>query len=1050
MADIKRPNYFTYQFLVEKDFDDEQAYHMQMRRRHNRLSHAWGIADGLEVTRTGSNQVRISAGMAIDKEGREIALEEAQSYSLTASGSDVDVYLSIVYQEVFDPQDRYTQGGVDDHTRTTERPKLQDSTTAPATDGSVIVLARIHLNASGAIESAGSINTAVRPLVSAKLAPKSVNTLHIADASITADKLAPNAVDDLRIADGSVNTAELASGAVTTVKVADNAITLAKLAPDSVDASKIINGAVGSAELATAAVVNAKLADGSVTTTKLLDANVTTAKLADGSVTTAKLADANVTTAKLLDASITTAKLADGSVTTAKLLNANVTTAKLADGAVTLAKLAVQPIVSVDGVNNPGGDVDLQQADAITISPNNTNKRITIGESHSARTDNPHITTPAQIGALASAGGLLSGNLQVNGNVGINAGPVHRFFILAGDEPDNQSYGIVTQVTTGTSATFTSAFAGYASSSGNAQVQGIDISAGGNGTGLKIGLLSNAYGADGPKYAGQFNASTSGATSSAMTQALYAYATSSGTGPVIGLTLNAQSNGAGQKTGLQCSVHGEDGAKFAGQFNASTGLTTSNASTQGLSVSASSAGTGTVQGLQVSAGSDGAGEKQGIACYVSGADGVKRAGQFIAQTTSETSTAYTQALYAQVTTNGTGSAVGLYSYANASGNGHANGVNVNASAAGTGGANGVSVSASAAGTGGATGLSVSATGNGTGPKYGINCSVSGTDGFKRACQITADTNSTTATVSTEALWAQATSSGTGPVTGVFGSASSTGNGIVYGGRLSASSSGTGVVYGLFASAGGAGSGTKYAGYFQGNVHVNGTLSKSGGTFLIDHPLDPYNRVLRHNFVESPEELCMYRGRATLDETGKVLVKMPEYFASLTKEEEATVTLTPIGKKPFLASYEWNKKCTAFTIHGEPARDVSYIVLATRDDPTVHLLRRPVEEDKSEADKGKLLVPAAYEQGDAKGIAAATAGPAAPRATLQPAAETQLRNMEKEIQEQQKLHRADQERLQREHRTQEERHKGMVEEREKHERARRQKEQAFQAQGRKPE
>ena len=34
-----------------------------------------------------------------------------------------------------------------------------------------------------------------------------------------------------------------------------------------------------------------------------------------------------------------------------------------------------------------------------------------------------------------------------------------------------------------------------------------------------------------------------------------------------------------------------------------------------------------------------------------------------------------------------------------------------------------------------------------------------------------------------------------------------------------------------------------AGQFMGNVYVSGTLSKAGGSFKIDHPLDPANKYL---------------------------------------------------------------------------------------------------------------------------------------------------------------------------------------------------------------
>jgi len=75
-------------------------------------------------------------------------------------------------------------------------------------------------------------------------------------------------------------------------------------------------------------------------------------------------------------------------------------------------------IVSVDGVSNPGGDVDLIQQDAITISPNDGANTIIFGETHSARTDNPHMVNAAQTGALVSVDGVSN----AGGNVDFIAG----------------------------------------------------------------------------------------------------------------------------------------------------------------------------------------------------------------------------------------------------------------------------------------------------------------------------------------------------------------------------------------------------------------------------------------------------------------------------------------------------------------------------------------------------------------------------------------------------------------------------------------------------
>jgi hypothetical protein len=160
-----------------------------------------------------------------------------------------------------------------------------------------------------------------------------------------------------------------------------------------------------------------------------------------------------------------------------------------------------------------------------------------------------------------------------------------------------------------------------------------------------------------------------------------------------------------------------------------------------------------------------------------------------------------------------------------------------------------------------------------------------------------------------------------------------------------------------------------AGYFTGDVVITGSLSKGSGSFVIDHPLDPENKLLRHNFVESPENLLIYRGRVSLNASGEGTVQLPDYFKALTKEEEATVTLTSIGK-PFLTGYDWLPDHSGFTAYGVAGRDVSWVVYADRDDPVIRQLARPVEEDKGPGsrfcDRGKLLYPKAYGYPESRG------------------------------------------------------------------------------------
>jgi hypothetical protein len=213
--------------------------------------------------------------------------------------------------------------------------------------------------------------------------------------------------------------------------------------------------------------------------------------------------------------------------------------------------------------------------------------------------------------------------------------------------------------------------------------------------------------------------------------------------------------------------------------------------------------------------------------------------------------------------------------------------------------------------------------------------------------------------------------------GVYGEA--TGTGLVHGGYFDGDSPvGYGVhaqggqcgVYGLATATTGTNYGLRamswsssgYAGYFDGDVHVAGNLSKSSGTFLIDHPLDPENRLLRHNFVESPENLLIYRGVVQLDAQGEASVELPNYFIALAVEGDASIQLTPL-RVPFVTAYEWGSGFDQFTIRGESNREVSWMVLAERDDPVIRRLARPVEEEKGPdnkyCDRGKLLDPVAY-------------------------------------------------------------------------------------------
>jgi len=80
-------------------------------------------------------------------------------------------------------------------------------------------------------------------------------------------------------------------------------------------------------------------------------------------------------------------------------------------------------LVSVENLSNPGGNIDLDRTNAITIStetPADADPRIIIGESHSVKKDNPHAVTAGQVGALISVDGVANSGGDVDLVAGAN------------------------------------------------------------------------------------------------------------------------------------------------------------------------------------------------------------------------------------------------------------------------------------------------------------------------------------------------------------------------------------------------------------------------------------------------------------------------------------------------------------------------------------------------------------------------------------------------------------------------------------------------------
>lgn len=207
---------------------------------------------------------------------------------------------------------------------------------------------------------------------------------------------------------------------------------------------------------------------------------------------------------------------------------------------------------------------------------------------------------------------------------------------------------------------------------------------------------------------------------------------------------------------------------------------------------------------------------------------------------------------------------------------------------------------------------------------------------------------------------------------VSGVANYSGSGTNYGGYFEAKASSGRAVYGIAsgnfgrAIMGVAGSAGATAGYFSGNVTVTGTLSKGGGSFKIDHPLDPTNKNLYHSFVESPDMMNIYNGNVILDENGAAIVILPDWFEALNMEFR--YQLTAIGAPgPNLYISEEISGNRFSIAGGQPGSKVSWQVTGIRHDAFANANRIPLEEMKRPEDRGKYLHPDAFNQPVTAGV-----------------------------------------------------------------------------------
>jgi hypothetical protein len=152
----------------------------------------------------------------------------------------------------------------------------------------------------------------------------------------------------------------------------------------------------------------------------------------------------------------------------------------------------------------------------------------------------------------------------------------------------------------------------------------------------------------------------------------------------------------------------------------------------------------------------------------------------------------------------------------------------------------------------------------------------------------------------------------------------------------------------------------FAGNFMGNVKIEGNLAvtgdvtKGGGAFRIDHPLDPANEYLQHSFVESPDMKNIYDGVIRTNGRGYATVHLPRWFQALN--EKFRYQLTTI--RSFSRAVVWREvEHNSFVIRTRRAHvRVSWQVTGIRHDAYARAHRIAVEVPKARRDRGRFLAP----------------------------------------------------------------------------------------------
>ena len=158
----------------------------------------------------------------------------------------------------------------------------------------------------------------------------------------------------------------------------------------------------------------------------------------------------------------------------------------------------------------------------------------------------------------------------------------------------------------------------------------------------------------------------------------------------------------------------------------------------------------------------------------------------------------------------------------------------------------------------------------------------------------------------------------------------------------------------------------WAGYFDGDVQINGTLRKTSNKFLIDHPLEPTRKYLEHEGVESDERKNLYDGIVSLDAKGAADVRLPRWFEALNSAFR--YQLTAIGRAAPGLHVAAELSGGRFRIAGgNPRQRVCWQVTGVRADAWAKAHPMVVEREKPKEERGTYLHPEAHGKPARRGL-----------------------------------------------------------------------------------